>query len=587
MSDRSLSGTGSMGWTNAHRITNIYELTDNIFKQKGKNSFVFGIDYRRVQASLTNPDGSQSGGFDFNGNMTSSCTGQDATCNPGRSGLSYADFLLGYPSGISRNFVNTNPATRINLIGAYAQDDVRITKNLSASISLRWDLQTNPIDKANRQSNFNLTTGLIDLATSGNRAPNVSNNYTLFAPRLGLAYSLRNDKTVLRAAFGMTHFPDHYGAVGGTLERNYPWFGAYSWSRQNSYSQVDPALGLVTVSGTGLPIFTMPASGMTSLTPPPNSSVYYMANNFQPDGANTWNVGIQNQLGSSSTLTVSYVGTKGTHLFRTVNINTPKTLADGPLNPRRPYYAVAPNVTTINGRLSDGNSIYHAMQAEFTVRLKKSIQGRVSYTWSKEIDDMNGFWPWDDRLNRAVGTSSAPDVPHNLIANITYPLPFGRGQRFLRNSTGPAEWLLGKWQFSGIGMVHSGGALIMTNPSDLQNTGTTNYLTQTCHRMSKKVGEWFDTSCFEPATPLTFGKQQIGSIRGPGYANMDGSLTKSEIIHEGHTITFSADFFNALNTAHYSNPSTSYGSNPWAGAFGQITSAGNPRQIQLGVHYTF
>src|SRR6202041_3729599 len=79
-------------------------------------------------------------------------------------------------------------------------------------------------------------------------------------------------------------------------------------------------------------------------------------------------------------------------------------------------------------------SIYHGLQAELSKNFSHGLQGRVSYTWSKEIDDINVFYPLHDNLNRAVGTSQAPDVPQNFIASFVYQLPFGRGREWLGKS---------------------------------------------------------------------------------------------------------------------------------------------------------
>jgi outer membrane receptor for monomeric catechols len=136
--------------------------------------------------------------------------------------------------GLSRDIVNTAPQTRLTIADAYFQDDYKVTKNLTLNLALRWDLITFYNDVNNHQSNLNLTTGLLDVATAGNRGPNVNTNYHNFAPRVGLAYSPDDGKTVFRGAWGVTNFPDHYGAAGGTLERNWPWFEEYVLGQQTA-----------------------------------------------------------------------------------------------------------------------------------------------------------------------------------------------------------------------------------------------------------------------------------------------------------------------------------------------------------------
>jgi outer membrane receptor protein involved in Fe transport len=108
--------------------------------------------------------------------------------------------------------------------GFYVQDDYRVTHSLTLNLGLRWDLFTRPVEKFNRQSNFDPSTGLIDVASSNNRGPNVNNYYGNLGPRVGVAWSPNDGKTAVRAAYGISYFPDNFGATGGTLERNYPFF---------------------------------------------------------------------------------------------------------------------------------------------------------------------------------------------------------------------------------------------------------------------------------------------------------------------------------------------------------------------------
>ena len=63
---------------------------------------------------------------------------------------------------------------------------------------------------------------MIQIASSSNRGPNVNTYYGNVAPRVGAAFTPDNGKTAFRGAFGMSYFPDNFGANGGTLERNYP-----------------------------------------------------------------------------------------------------------------------------------------------------------------------------------------------------------------------------------------------------------------------------------------------------------------------------------------------------------------------------
>ena len=576
----SIASTGSQDWTNSHRITNVYQITDNFVKVLGKHTITVGEDYRRLQASLTNANASQNGSFTFNADYTSSCTGQP-NCSSSTGGNSFASFLLGIPSSLYRGFVDTDPATRANLAGIYGQDEYHVLKNLTLNLALRWDVITQAIDKFNRQSNFNLSTGLLDIATSSNRAPNVDNYYGNFAPRVGFSYSPNNGKTAIRGAFGITTFPGNFGAIGGNLERNFPFFQQYYLNQQLAYTP------FWQVSTNGLPAY-VPLSTAAPVTPQPNSSVTLIPSDFRPDNAYAWNFGIQQQLTGSSAFSLSYVGTRGIHLYRNYNIDTPVP-GPGDLTTRRPYYSIAPEVTTIAYATSDGRSMYHALQAEISKNFSHGLQGRVSYTWSKEIDDMNVFYPLDDLYNRGVGTSQAPDVPQNFIANFVYQLPFGRGREWLANSSRPVDLLLGGWQLSSITILQSGQPLTFGISNDNLNSGFSNRADVVCPSIQKigKPTEWFDTSCLATPPQYQLGNSGVGKVRGPSYRNSDVSLSKTVNIREHMAASFQVDAFNLTNTPHYANPNTTCctAQNP---SFGQITSTnGTPRDIQLGGRFTF
>jgi len=576
-----IASTGSQGWTNSHRISNSYEITDNLTKVWGAHTVTFGEDFRRLQASLTNSDANKNGDFTYISDYTSSCT-LDPNCVNPVGGNQFASFLLGLPSYVDRGFVATDPATRAILLGTYAGDQYRVKRNLTLTLALRWDLITPAVDKNNNQSNFDLAAGVLDFATSSNRAPNVNNYYGGWSPRVGFAYTPGNSNTTLTGAFGVTHFPGNFGAMGGFLERNFPFFEVFTNPAQERNVPLTP------LSVTGLPQY-IPTPTTAPIAPPPGISVSFMNKNMQPDVAYAWNLGVQQKITDATAFSLTYVGTRGTHLFRRYNINTPPP-GSTPFNSRLPYQYFDPAgdqyATNIGYAGADGGSIYQALQAEMRINFTHSLTGRVNYTWSKEIDDMSVWWPLDDRYNRGEGTNQAPDVPQNFIAALVYQLPFGRGQQWGSNASRPTQLLLGGWQLSTITKLQSGTPLTFNAAYDNLGSGVTNRANVTCPsvRTIGSVGEWFDISCFTTPAPFQLGNSGSGKVHGPGYYNSDLSLSKSETIHESMRVTVQVDAFNLTNTPHYSNPDTNLADSN----FGQIGGTnGNPRQLQLGFHFTF
>ena len=573
--------TGSQGWTNSHRISNSFQITDNFTKSLGRHTLVFGEDVRWIQASLTNSDSNKNGDFTYPASYTSSCTLQPS-CTGSIGGNEFASFLLGMLSFQDRGYVATDPATRSTFVGIYAQDQYRLTNNLTLNIALRWDLITPAIDKLNHQSNFDLSKGVLVFATSGNRGPNVDTYHDGYSPRVGFAYTPNHGNTGISGAFGITHFPGNFGGMGGFLERNYPFFEVFSTQAQLLNVPLSP------LSVSGLPTYIVTPTS-APLQPPAAISPETMDRNMQPDMASAWNFGIQQQLTKNMALDITYVGTRGEHLFRRWNINTPPP-GTTPYNSRLPYQYFNSSgqqyATNIGYAKADGSSIYHGMQVQLRKSMTYGLDARISYTWSKEIDDMNQWWPLDDRYNRAVGNSQAPDVPHNFVGSLTYQLPFGRGRQWLASANNPAQILLGGWQVSSITLLQAGQPLRIKTSTDVLGSGVTNSADVTCSsvRTFKSVSKWFDTSCFATPKALTLGDAKQGIVRGPGFYNSDFSLSKSVELREGMKISVQADAFNLANTPHYSNPDTTFGHSNF-GVVGGTNGA--PRQIQLGAHFTF
>jgi hypothetical protein len=569
--------TGDPGWTDAKRIANIFDYTDSVTWVTGKHTIKFGGDVQRIQSSLTNSQDDPRGIFRFDGNYTSN-RGASGTGNP------YASFLLGFPNAVTRDFVNTVPAVRMTFLGLYVQDDFRITSKLTINAGVRWDLFTRPVDKYNRQSNFNPNTGLIDVASSSNRGPDVDNNYANWGPRFGLAYSPDGGKTAIRSAFGMSYFPDNFGATGGTLERNFPFF------LLNRLTTPTPFTPFWSLSVNGLlPPISVPYTPGGTLTPPAGLGVFYVAKKFKQDQAQVWNFSIERQLGGDMMFSIAYVGTHGVHLYRDLQINT-AVPGPGPVAPRLPFFSLAPTIPTIDQRNGDGTSHYNALQAKFDKRFSNGISFLVSYTFSKTMDNTNNIlYPFNDKLNYTLSNGfKLVDVPQNVVISYNYELPFGKGKHFLNGSSGAVSHVVGGWSVNGITTFQSGQPLgIHTGNNQLNNNGGFNYANITCSSVPtpKKVSQWFDTSCFTDPPPYTFGNSGVGHVRGPGLNNWDFSVAKdTRLGSENRRLRLEADFFNLANSPHFSNPNTTTG-NAGFGAIGGDRLP--PRLIQLGAKLQF
>jgi hypothetical protein len=574
-----ISNTGSPGFTNSQRFGSTVHLTNNFSWIREKHSLKFGADLRLMRSTLTNPQTMPRGIFDFDRLYTSN-RGAAGTGHP------FASFLLGYPNRVRRDFVDTLPKVRRTFLGVFVQDDFRVSQKLSLQLGLRWDLMTPPAETSNRQSNFSLEDGLIHVASEDNRGPNWDTKYKYIAPRLGLSYTPDKGKTAFRAGFGISYFADNFGANGGTNERNYPFFQETDLV---SPTQFTPFRSV----SDGLPGFN-PVALQPTLIPPPGFAVFYIPRHFREDKAMMWNVGVQRELGWNTMAEVNYVGTRGSNIFRSRNINVPAPGA-GPVQPRRPYFSLAPNLVAINERDGDGKSWYDALQVKLDKRISAGFGALVSYTYSSTEDTAFILHPLLDEV-RSRARDKAVDIPHVLVVSFTYELPFGPGKPLFSGSSGLLRRLVEGWQVNAITAYQSGDPLnIMVSASRL-NTGTGNWPNVTCPEIDhpKEVTRWFDTSCFADPAEFQFGNYKIGDARGPSIFNTDLSLFKGTSIGRT-TLELRVEVFNVFNKAHFANPGaaglsglSNSGATFGTAAFGRIADTRlPPREIQLGVRFLF
>jgi len=559
------SNTGSPGTTNAERVGRQVLLTNNLAWLNGRHSLKFGEDLRLYKGAVSNPQTQPQGRFTFDGNYTS---------NRGASGtgFSFASFMLGYPTLVQRDVVNTWPEVTNTFLGLFAQDDIRVNQKITIQAGLRWDLMTPPVQADYRQSNFSLTDGLIQVASQDNPTADVDTHYDYLAPRVGVAYTPDNGKTAIRAAFGVSYFADNFGANGGTNERNYPFFQQIDLTTPTTFTPFR------TISD-GLPFFapTTIAPG-SAVAPPAGFAVFYIPQQFHADTATMWNVGVQRELRWNMMGEVAYVGTRGTNLFRSYNINVPDP-GPGTVQQRRPYYAIAPTITTINQRDGDGSSWYDALQVKVDKRFSHGFQALVSYTYSKTTDNITPASIAPQLANVVMPSlSKAIDIPNIFVVSWTYEVPSKKGGALVKALTDG-------WVVSGMTNYHSGDPLDIRVASSQLNNGGGNWADQTCSTvvMPQTVDKWFDTSCFANPAQYQFGNYRIGNVRGPSVFNTDVSAAKRTAIGRT-TAEIRIDIFNLFNRDHFGNPATTFGNS----TFGTIsTTRLTPREGQIGLRFLF
>ena len=590
-----ITGLQGLTFTSPQDIENpSHTLRDNLTWVRGSHTFKFGAFLSR-EAKNENAGNALHGGFTFNGT---------------RSGNPFADFLLGLPFSYFEDQNELRVQLRYNTYEFYAQDSWKITPRLTVDFGARYSIYENPIELSNylmafrpdfynpaQQVQLTASGTNIDPNGGGNRFNGIafagenspygrrvqSNQYNTIAPRIGFAYNVFGDgKTVVRGGFGVYYDRTLVGIV-----------------EQNAFT--NPKVSQrVTIDNTATtPLsFNNPSSGT------PNNAIPIVAlvstgDKFKPPQTLQYSLGIQRELFRNTVLEVAYVGTSGHNLLRQLNINLPLprfARSGGTL--QRNFYRPFRGYGNINQRNTDADSNYNSGQLTLTRRLDKGLQFGVVYTFSKNITDSSTDRgdiipdPLRPDLERAV---SQFDRTHVFSANFLYELPFGKNKTFNLGSIGNA--ILGGFQLAGIYTLQSGtpltitqgGGTVAVDPFDQGFTGATLRPNLVCDptlsKGERSVTRWFDTSCFQGLTSAStsYGSAGRGIVRGPGINNLDLSIYRTFRFTESMNLQLRAEAFNVLNLVNYGNPGTTLGTP----LFGVITSARDPRIIQLGVKFNF
>ncbi|MGH9955667.1 MAG: hypothetical protein ACREBC_00895, partial [Pyrinomonadaceae bacterium] len=312
-----------------------------------------------------------------------------------------------------------------------------------------------------------------------------------------------------------------------------------------------------------------------------------------------WNLNVQRQLGRNRVFELAYVGSKGTKLLSARDLNQPQPSA---LPPGLPFVPRPdPQFDEINTIESRAGSNYHSLQARLQQRLSKGLVMLGSYTWSKSIDDASNFFPSAGDPNypqnsydlRAERGRSNFDVRHRLSVSYVYDLPIGKGRTCLANNGGWSTLLTG-WQTSGIITLQSGRPFTVALLREFDNSGTgISALGFGANDRPNVAGNpvldqrtpdrWFNTSAFIIPPSGTFGNAGRNILDGPGFHNVNASLSKNTKLSERFNLQFRTEVFNLFNHPNFNLPDNFLGSP----TFGRITSARDPRHIQFGVKLLF
>jgi len=519
------------------------------------------------------------------------------------SGNEYADFLLSQPATKQFSAGPGELLMREQIWGGFFDDTWRATKNLTVEYGVRYEAHFLPAAYNLHMVSFwpDRYKGVGSLENSGivqgGVSPGVPNNVVFgnwknFAPRIGLAYRI-GDKWVVRTGAGI-YYDGRTGQIAQQTFSNPPTFSnalvncalpgqSCNLKTPDNWAFVDPGY-----SATAIPFPTKPTDQL---------QIWAIQPHGQTDRILQYNFTVQRQLSGGMLIEMAYIGTKGTHLMATQNINALMPQPDGSLVRRYPGFG------DITMTLQDGDSTYHSWQTTVKRRFGASTF-QASYTVSKTLTNGNEsarFFtnlypaPWND-ITRAKGPANF-DRPQRLAVTWVYDLPN-------RGHSAVGKTMLNNWTVNGFFVAQSGFPLTVINTTSGQGLGGTtanvngNFnsnvisgvpLIHPTGSTKDNLTHYVNFAAWSPAPAGTYGNSGRGMFRGPGQWNADVSLFKDFLLTERFRLQFRTEAFNILNHANFALASdTGTTLNMNSATFGQITSTSvNARLIQFALRLSF
>lgn len=589
------SGNGlTLGGTNINQPTIdrtwTWDGSDSLILTRGSHTFNIGFDYRNWKR--TNGKGANLGQISFNGETT---------------GNALADYLLGLPQNVTLPQPTPLATSASNLsfnfpqfsVGAYGEDQWKVTHRLSITSGLRYDFYsisreatgawawldptisggglcvgTNKLEKLGISNNLEHYCG----RKTPNGAPKLQ-----FAPRIGIAFQpVADGKTTVRAGYGVFFdTPEENDDVN--IANIYPFFQNGSYTTVPGVSQVDLSTPFPTI--TTLQPVTSSQLGLV-FTAPAKRSTY----------SSQWSLALEREVTRGTRLSASYLGSHTVHLQTRLNYGQP-TYYD-PANPspftaREPYQNFGLN---FYGQSYEPNANYNAG----TLKLQhneKDLELLTSFTWSRSMDIRSGAFGVGNDGSAGAGGWAGPSDTYNLqrdyarssfdtnkrfVASFVYELPIGRGKRLLGNASRLADVAVGGWQANGIATIQSGLPFSIYASDTNTLIGTYNQRANILHSplpngFHRSATEWFDTTAFAQPAPGIFGTSGRNILLDPYFHQWDLSLFKSFSITERLRLQLRGEAFNAFNRTNLGVPNTDVNSP----TFGTINNSSPGRIIQV------
>jgi hypothetical protein len=506
------------------------QLQQTVSKQTGRHYLKFGADINQVHAHTSFP-------VNFAGTFSFS---------------SLANFENGVVNQFSQGFGDPDIRLPDTLVGLFAQDSFKLSRKVDLVYGVRYDYERRP-QGIKRDPNNPVEA---PLQTGINRDPNN------FSPRLGITYNPDGKgKTVIRTGYGI-----FYDKVFLLVARN-ALIARQTLTLPQAQATAQLATGPFPQSKSFPTGFNLPKGSLNTVDPALSTPYTHQAN-----------FGVERALTRDWAVSATYVFVRGVHGLRAQNINlAPPTvltaenaasLGVSAPNPQQIGRRVYPAGARLNAAFDamyqvngTSNSIYNGLQLSLNKRLSSGFQMRVNYTWSKVMDDATDFTqgqqPADPYLARAEWARSTEDQPHRFTLAGVWNLPLRNNAKVnpaIRAAL--ADWILStSWTFvSGV-------------PQNITVGSDSNLDTNNNDRPFNGV--------------YTLGRN---TWEGPGRAVVNVRLNKTFRLREGIRIQVLGEAFNVQNRVNYNGMVSTWGTAiAPRSTLGSFTSAGSPRQVQLGL----
>lgn len=347
---------------------NRFEYADNLSYTRGRHSFKFGVDYSDTE-DYYNELNNSNGSYSFN------------NANAFALAFSGANVTTSYAS-FSQVFGNPAVDTFLNEADFYAQDQYRLRPNLTLYYGIRYEKSFLPQPLAKYVNSAYPQTGRIP-----------QDNLD-FAPRLGLAWALNKNRTVIRTGYGIMYDRYPTSMINSLFSANNNYDQSYTLTPGTTASNLLPAFPGILTSPSGLA-----ASG--------GANVEFAAPNFRTPYTQEGDFAVQQALGANTSLTVSYMWDRVARLFTVRDVNQPdippttatytilSALNGTPVGSySTPVYLGSNRFNPAYNRVLEidngGNSYYNGMAVQLNRRFRAGFEGTVAYTWSHAIDDNLG-----------------------------------------------------------------------------------------------------------------------------------------------------------------------------------------------------